>query len=104
MMQLRMAFPVDGAHRTQEELQAIHMQRHHTHITNLAELQNRTHLTNSLPSGGQSVSMSKPQILKYTLLMIASAGIQTNALMLSPMPHAETVVTRRAALNQCTRS
>ena len=64
MMLSRMGFPVDETHHTQEELQAIHTQRHHTPIINLAELQNRTHLMSSLPSGGQSVNMSKPQSLK----------------------------------------
>lgn len=59
MMQSKMAFLVEEAHLIVEELQPI--LKHHTHITNLMEEhQNRTHLTSSLPSGGQSENMSKP--------------------------------------------
>lgn len=59
-MQSKMAFLVEEAPLTVEELQLIHIQRPHTHITGLVgENQNKTRLTNSLQSGGRSENMSK---------------------------------------------
>ena len=59
MMQSKMAFPVKEV-LIVEALQPIQIQTHHTPITSLVEEHlNRTHLTSSLPSGGQSESMSK---------------------------------------------
>ena len=60
MTQSKMVFPVEEAHLIVVALQPIHIQTHHTPITSLVEEHlNRIHLTNSLPSGGQSESMSK---------------------------------------------
>ena len=60
MMQSKTAFPAEEAHLIVEELQPTQIQRHLTHITSLVEEhQNRILLTSSLPSGGQSESMSE---------------------------------------------
>ena len=60
MMQSRMGFLPEEAHRIVEAVHSTHMHRHHTLIINLVVAHlSRILLTSSLPSGGQSVSRSK---------------------------------------------
>lgn len=64
MMQSKMAFPVKDPHLIVVALQPMQIQTHHTLTTSLVEEQQiRIHLTSSLPSGGQSESMSKSVII-----------------------------------------
>lgn len=59
-MRSRMDSLLDGAPHTVEAVHSTHTQKHHIPITSLVGVcQNRTPSMSSLPSGGQSVSMSK---------------------------------------------
>ena len=63
MMQSRMDFLPEEAHHTVEAVHSTHMHRRHTLIINLVVAHlSRILLMSSLPSGGQSVSMSKQQL------------------------------------------